>query len=602
MSKANANRIDAHELRANDLRAPSPIENWLRRAMADLAGQGPDDETPIDLTQSLAAMAALLQDAVRPREAPVAAHERDGKAGGVDASPLAPTAAEQPPPPGVGGAGETARGESPADPPRELNQVEAPLRAGGEESLRRVLTDLEAGLDLRAARPGNAEASSSAPDPGAGPARLTARGVGEDAARGRDSTPYDALTSLIESTRRQLVETFETGLAGAALETRGLKDMVQTLAKKTEVPSAALERSIARLLEQLEQARLTAPDAAEAACRLGSDAHERRIAREVAELRAARVAADNRIHLVLNAVQETVGKVADRLAGIESDPGAMRPMTPPSPERRPPESRPWTGPEKGAVARGARQAAPSGAPAPGASATQKRPPPADHDAGVIRGAEIDDFLIEPGAGFPPRAPKPRPPADPLATRDASKQGWAENARGHTDAGAPARMHAGRQRCEATPADRAGGVGFFDAHRKPIILVGAALSVALGVYALTRYAALKGFEPQGFLKSIGLDAAPLERRSVVANGRYTITDIRRESAIDAGSNVGGPTDLLRAAFGLLDPAAIESARKNQSLDPNAPAMRAIAGGAAILPDKIAVSKITVRARLAKAPRL
>ena len=54
--------------------------------------------------------------------------------------------------------------------------------------------------------------------------------------------------------------------------------------------------------------------------------------RELAELRAARDEADNRIHLALNAVQETVAKVADRLAMMRADPGAMRPITAPPPD------------------------------------------------------------------------------------------------------------------------------------------------------------------------------------------------------------------------------------------------------------------------------
>jgi len=66
-----ANKVDAgkptNEPGMSEL---TPVENWLGRAMADFAVQGVDDEAPVDLSQSLAAMAALLQEAFRRKEGP----------------------------------------------------------------------------------------------------------------------------------------------------------------------------------------------------------------------------------------------------------------------------------------------------------------------------------------------------------------------------------------------------------------------------------------------------------------------------------------------------------------------------------------------------
>jgi hypothetical protein len=571
MNKASANRVDARSPAAHAPHASPPTGDWLQHAMADLAVRGADAEAPVDLTQSLAAMAALLQEAVRPKDGPGGgAHGRGANGGGVDKTGGKSPAANPASPASVAGAGEAAPSGSLADLTRTPDQVEARLRADGDESLRRPLTELEAGLALRAARAGNANASAS-------DHRGEAAGPGS----------YDALANLIDSTRRQLVETFESGLAGAANESRGLKDMVQALAKRTEVPPlaalAALEQSIARLLEQLEQARLTAPDAAEAARRLGSDAHGRSMMRELAELRAARDEADNRIHLALNAVQETVGKVADRLARMRADPGAMQPMTAPPPERRP-----WCDPAKGSVAPGASQAGARGGAGP---APASRNPPGERDAaGVVRSAEIDDFLIEPGAGFPPRPPKPRLPTAPLSAGD---QGSGEKDRSRTDGAVSAQraQPAGMGR-EPAAADSADASSVFHAYRKPIILGVAALSVALGVCALARIGALKRIEAPDFLKSIGIGAAappaPLERRSVVAGGDSGTLVRHREPTPPAPIS------------GLLDPAAFESARENPSLIRNASGkgertFRTIAGGAPIAP-----GKITPGAPVAKTP--
>ena len=198
------------------------------------------------------------------------------------------------------------------------------------------------------------------------------------------------------------------------------------------------------------------------------------MARELAELRAARDDADHRTFLALNAIQETVGKVADRLARMEADRGAMRPITAPPPVRRP-----WSDPAKGAVAPGAPRAYAREDLDP---APARKSPPGERDAaGGMRGGEINDFLIEPGAGFPPRPPKPRLTTAPLST---GGQGSGEKGRSRTGGAVSVRRarEAGRGR-EPAAADSADASSVFHAHRSPIILGVAALSVAFGVCAL-----------------------------------------------------------------------------------------------------------------------
>jgi hypothetical protein len=117
----------------------------------------------------------------------------------------------------------------------------------------------------------------------------------------------------------------------------------------------------------------------------------------------------------------------------------------------------------------------------------------------------------------------------------------------------------------------------------------ALCLAFGAYAITR-GALHSFEPPRFLKSIGLGADTLERRSAVEGGRDATPDLR---AIDAGPDVRARAALPRFDPALLDPAAFAFARKDQSWD--APATRAIAGGAAIVS-----GRITAHPRVAHTP--
>ena len=508
MTKANARSEDGLPAGAPVGADLAAIQNWLERATSDLAAHGADEARPIDLAEGLAAMAALLQQAVRPGAATHAA---------------APARASVGPP---------------------------------------------------------ADAERAAPD--------------------GEAAPDAALTAFVEATRRRLTQTFEIGLAAAASETRGLKDAVSTLAKNIEAPHepaardhaiealrrdvaaiaghlagaekgvaslAALEQSIARLLEQMEQARRSSDGEAEAARRLAAEAHERRMAREVGELRAACGEADNRLHLALGAVQETVGRVDGRVARMEADLGAMR------------RSR----------------EAPERAPASTAQTPARNPPSFEPlTAERLPDAAIEDVLIEPGGGFPPRPlnpPEHRPERSgaPPKTRPAAPHalGAGETSRPadiRPNLAGPPGAHTGPYRRKT--AHREGGDGILNAHRTLLLPGLAALCLALGAYAMTRGA---HFEPPRFLKSIGLGADTLERRSAV-EGQYAIPDHR---GIDAASAVREPPALPRLDSALLDPAAFAFARKNQSW--GAPATRAIAGGAAIMP-----GRITAHPRVAHTP--
>jgi hypothetical protein len=199
-------------------------------------------------------------------------------------------------------------------------------------------------------------------------------------------------------------------------------------------------------------------------------------------------------------MQETVGKLADRLARVEAD---LAPMPPSRDSRR--------GDAKKEPSQG-----------------EKRSPRA------LAAAEIDDLLIEPGAGFPPRLPSPRLPPS----------------------GGPAEQQ-GRRAAELAvignerePIVREAGdvKGFLRGRGKPIFLGLAALCLMLGAYALARHRSPNHFDPAGFLKSIVIgaanDARPSERRSVIADD-------------NAPASVGGIT------------ASADPARTAPPAGPNAP---------------------------------
>jgi hypothetical protein len=238
----------------------------------------------------------------------------------------------------------------------------------------------------------------------------------------------------------------------------------------------------------------------------------------------ARDEADKRVHLALDAVQETVGKVSLRLAKIESDLGDIRrardsllPVLAPGAERR----------RKCDQRNGALPSPDAHRDAPGAAASGRilvkttenavlsisgryagQPVSAGADS-ADTSAEPADSLIEPGAGFPRRRQQVEPggPATP-------PQGEREAGVGRAESIAAARRgaQAAQLVAEAAPAtakkqraraDKEGETGrFFDAHRRPTILGMAAFLFVLGAFALAKAGGLDRIDPPGLLKSIG----------------------------------------------------------------------------------------------------
>ncbi len=397
------------------------------------------------------------------------------------------------------------------------------------------------------------------------PARQTraATQKAEDAfAQDQDSRSFGALAQKIESAERQLAEKLDIGLAAATNETGGLKELVQALTDKIAAAPepapnisinalereiagiasridgadkgfasvASLEQTINRLFERLNDIHRTV---SELASRSGAPQispcidcrdFEKRMVGQVAELRIARDEADKRVHLALNAVQETVGKVSDRLAKMEADVGEIRPgrdallpVLAPRAERRRRGDLQNDSPQTGDLHRDS----------PGAEACEpvliktkekhaldvlgrSGAEPASGSAGDLdKSAEPADFLIEPGSGFPFR----REQAEPRS-HVALAQNENEAAVGRADVIAAARTEQAVQRkAEGAAKVHQNGAhkgrktgGFFSARRRPILLSLAALCLALVGYALAKTDGLDLIAPPSLLKLIGKGAA------------------------------------------------------------------------------------------------
>jgi len=396
-------------------------------------------------------------------------------------------------------------------------------------------------------------------------------------AKTNESGQHDALSRHIEMMHRRLTARFEAGLAAASAETATLKDLVGALAEKieatrdpkaTDVAIEALERELAKvvqrldgadkgfasltsieqtmsaLFEQVEEIRRTALEAAqaarnavrngaagetrttEAAGQRGAELdHEPSLTREIADLRTLQEAADRRTHLTLTAVQETVGKVADRLARLESELGEMRPgqLGPLLSPGLSPIFAPRLESANKNAADERRDSDAEGAIAKAIGRLGEKSPFArgSEGAGAV---EPTDYLIEPGSGFPrPRgAGESRGPgasavvpfgleeradrADFIAAARRAAQAAQKDALDAIQA--IQAIHAGADRA-ASGAERDIGVlrqtrRFYRAHKRPLILSLAALCLAVGVYALARTMAhgnVREFSP-AFLKQLG----------------------------------------------------------------------------------------------------
>ncbi len=158
--------------------------------------------------------------------------------------------------------------------------------------------------------------------------------------------------STLEQHLRSLIDKIDSGSTNQEQPVfAALENQVKAIANRLDnldlapavSPGATLdilgniEQNVAGLLNQLEDTRLTAADAAESAARsatqnaleellkngvlTGNQSQEARelIAREIANLRSSQDATDRRTHATLSAVHETLEKVVDRLALLEDN-------------------------------------------------------------------------------------------------------------------------------------------------------------------------------------------------------------------------------------------------------------------------------------------
>ncbi|MEJ0094408.1 MAG: hypothetical protein WDN46_13500 [Methylocella sp.] len=495
---------------------------------------------------------------------------------------------------------------------------------------------------------------------------------------------YDALSQNIEAAHRRLTAKFEAGLAATSAETGGIKDLVQTLAEKIDAvrdPKASdpaiealqlemtkiakrldgaeagfasltsLEQLIASLFQQLEDSRGAGgakagrdlyPDAGANRHDLGvRDDH--RVTREIADLRAERDEADRRIHLALNAVQETVGKVAERLTKMEAGLGEMRPnnfgpllassLAPifaPRVER--PQNDGWQNgsPHSDALNGRAGEAAPfrggeSFGPVSASQGLFDGPGPRQSEHGVETAAKANDsvdFLIEPGSGFSRRR-------DPAGARVFDERTTVaqerERGAGRADfiaaarrAAKAAKMEANASRAVAAAEDAGRQNGFFRAHKRPLILSVAALCLALGAYALAKAVSHGTVTAPSFTKLLGRSA---ERDTAsTAGGVAVSTDpgptpaaaATRRATPDSAPPAHPISDRRNSArqslinSGLLDPSPVAPAPlagpPDSSQPSETPATRAIAGSDPIIVGAIGRSAANWTNAASSAPAL
>jgi localization factor PodJL len=326
------------------------------------------------------------------------------------------------------------------------------------------------------------------------------------------STPPD--TSALEDLVRSLSDKIERATAPQADQRaiEALEQQIAGLAQRLEQSSpnvsiSSLERAISELFGEFERTRAASLEVAEETARsavrealAGSPAHspeQQRLSSEIDDLRARQDQADQRALSTLNAVHETLEKIVDRMSSVEAEisergrGGASESLASGrAPVFTPPRDTP----------------PPSPPPPPFAA----RPESSERPAG---GAE--DYLIEPGRGFPGR----RDPGDtgqgptsqfdsleaPASRSDfiAAARRAAQAAQRETAAAAiiPARA-AGAAGSEANAGLLNATRGLIAQYRRPVVLSLAAIFVAVGAYAI-----LKGLgHPPAKLSSIEPPAA------------------------------------------------------------------------------------------------
>ncbi|ACK49244.1 Sel1 domain protein repeat-containing protein [Methylocella silvestris BL2] len=517
----NASLRRAAQQRADETAAS--LESWLRRAMTRIAERGADKAAPVDLTESLAAMAALLNEASRgapTSDSPQPPSSQDPFRGaGAREAVLPPVSADAPGDRAISApAGQSARARALSELKARLDDLERIIRAGGraaaDPALRLALKDIETRLRSSANSEPDDDGPSGRETPsGTGAAALTPAAPGEPPERDGEIGGLQALTKRLRDQRSQRQASRAATDAGAvetlAPELRALTRQIemgqrqlgekvetelQSLTFKLEATRKqspgdlamdALEQKIAAITQRLETTdRGFASIAnleqtiARLSEQLGQDAEGKD--RILDSSNEAREEADRRVHLALNAVQESVGQIANRLARIEADIGEARPARDAAPEEP--------------VRRTATDVATQAELLTGQAAA---------NGGRSPNAVGDDILIEPGAGLPWRFGAP-------PDRLAAVFGHSAGESGAVLAPSPvaAKPLAPHERPVAIPADLpaarapAPKQNFFRAHRASLVSGLAALSLALGVIALAKTGALKPVRPAALLKPVG----------------------------------------------------------------------------------------------------
>jgi localization factor PodJL len=346
----------------------------------------------------------------------------------------------------------------------------------------------------------------------------------------RDQSRYRDLSDRIDGVHTRLSARIADTQRTATPDTSALEDMVRSLSDKIELATApqtdhhaiealeaqisalaermehsntavsinALERAISELFGEFERTRTASLEVAEQTARsavreaLGTapdhGADQERISNELSELRTKQDEADQRTLSTLNAVHETLEKVVERLSSFESELGDRR-----------------GGGSGESLASGA---APVFAPPrdPGASKNPPSPPPfveprskraGDLDAPF---SVAEDFLIEPGSGFPGRRENGNPGGqtptaemdslDPPASRSdfiAAARRAAQAAQRETAAAAVlAQARPGPTLVAENKGNLLQSTRDLIAHyRRPVVLSLAAIFVAVGAYAVLK---------------------------------------------------------------------------------------------------------------------
>ncbi len=366
--------------------------------------------------------------------------------------------------------------------------------------------------------------------------------VEEALAEARDDSRYTALANRISDVHHELSDRIARGMP--QLDVQSLENLVRSLADRVDQargPQAdnqaidalqrqvsefaarwdraemnspslnSLEQSIGDLFAELERTREVSYTAAEQAARnvlqealarspAGADHSD--LSRDLVELRNIQDAAGRRTLATLNAVHETLEKVVDRLAMVETEIAEVHPQKPsellasgPAPNFAPAAGReppPFVAAKEPMSAR-----AESRSQQIHAAAGRKSEPVAER---------LEDFLIEPGRGLQGH----RKPAD----GDARKRGATASDQFDSLEGTTGRagfIAAARRAAQAAQMESATAIGrphgsggavaddddsvgiieqtrsFIAHHKRPVVLSIAALFLAMGAYAVVKTA-------------------------------------------------------------------------------------------------------------------